>query len=149
MAQARGSDRRRHVRVDCEWTVTVSAFELMGAEKVFDATVRNVSMSGLLVEAAVVANLWEDKPLTIDLPGGVGVVDAVVRRFLGYGSEGSRTTRWGVEFTGLTRTQRAHLARLMFTEARLAQDVTPAPTADDRSAPRHVELAAAGIANAA
>lgn len=137
MNESRGFDRRQHFRLDCDWDATVSAVEQTGATTTFDATVRNVSMSGLLLEAAVVANLWADKPLTIDLPGGVGTVDAVVRRFLEYASDGSRTTRWGVEFTQLTMTQRAHLARLMFTEARLAQAAAPADSSgSDPRAPR-------------
>jgi hypothetical protein len=126
--------------------VTVASVEVNGTARHFDATVRNVSMGGLLLEAAVVANLWADKPLTIDLPGAVGAVEAVVRRFLAYGSEGSSTTRWGVEFTGLTLPQSAHLARAMFTEARRAR--CGAPAGDETPVPRSA-LHAAVVARTA
>jgi PilZ domain-containing protein len=147
MHDALGMNRRRHFRLDCDWTVTASGVELNGETRRFEATVRNVSMSGLLLEAAVVANLWGDKPLTIDLPGGVGAVEAIVRRFLEYGTDGSGTTRWGVEFTELTVTQRAHLARLMFTEARHADTAATtggAPRGD--AGPVHASAAHAAIA---
>lgn len=115
-------DRRRHVRVDCDWTVTAVGIELTGRETRFDATVRNMSTSGLLLETQIGANLAVDKPLRITLPGDVGAVEAVVRRFLEHGAGGMNTTRWGVEFTNLTITQRAHLSRLVFTQAKLARD---------------------------
>jgi c-di-GMP-binding flagellar brake protein YcgR len=115
-------NRRRHVRVDCEWPVTAVGIELTGRETRFEATVRNASTSGLFLEAEVAANLAVDKPLRVVLPGGVGEVEAIVRRFLEHGSDGSNTTRWGVEFTELTLAQRAYLARLIFTAAREAAD---------------------------
>jgi c-di-GMP-binding flagellar brake protein YcgR len=102
--------------------VTAVGVELTGRETHFDATVRNISTSGLFLQARVAANLAVDKPLRITLPGDVGVVEAVVRRFLEHGTDGTDTTRWGVEFTSLTITQRAHLARLVFTQAKLARD---------------------------
>jgi hypothetical protein len=107
---------RRHVRVDCDWPVTAVGIELTGRETRFQATVRNASTSGLFLEAQIAANLAIDKPLRIALPGDVGVVAAVVRRFLEHGTDGMNTTRWGVEFTSLTITQRANLARLVFTQ---------------------------------
>jgi c-di-GMP-binding flagellar brake protein YcgR len=112
-------NRRRHVRVDCDWPVTAVGIELTGRETAFDAIVRNISTSGLYLEARVSANLAVDKPLRITLPDPVGVVEAIVRRFL---EHGAGTTSWGVEFTSLTAGQRAHLSRLVFTAARLARD---------------------------
>jgi c-di-GMP-binding flagellar brake protein YcgR len=122
-------NRRRHVRVDCAWPVTAVGIELTGRETRFEATVLNVSTSGLFLEAQVAANLAVDKPLRVVLPGGVGEVEAIVRRFLEHGTDGSNTTRWGVEFTELTLAQRAHLARLIFTAAREAADAEDAQTA--------------------
>lgn len=119
-------NRRRHVRVECDWPVTAVGIELTGRETQFRGTVRNASTSGLFLEAEVAANLAVDKPLRIDLPGGVGEVEAVVRRFLEHGTDGSNTTRWGVEFTDLTLAQRAHLARLIYTAARQAADAEAA-----------------------
>jgi hypothetical protein len=50
-------------------------------------------------------------------------VPAVVRRFLEYGDEGRTTTRWGVEFTGLTLEVKAIWTRFLFSEAqRLGQE---------------------------
>jgi c-di-GMP-binding flagellar brake protein YcgR len=112
-------NRRRHVRVDCDWPVTAVGIELTGRETAFDATIRNISTSGLYLEARIGANLAVDKPLRIALPGDAGVVEAIVRRFLEHGVE---TTSWGVEFTTLTVTQRAHIARLVFAAARPARD---------------------------
>jgi hypothetical protein len=113
---------RRHVRVECDWQVTAVGVELTGRETPFTTTVRNASTSGLFLEAEITANLAVDKPLRITLPGGVGEVEAVVRRFLEHGTDGSSTTRWGVEFINLTITQRGHLSRLVFAQARLARD---------------------------
>lgn len=112
-------NRRRHVRVDCDWLVTAVGIELTGRETAFDATVRNISTSGLYLEAKIGANLAVDKPLRITLPGDVGVVEAIVRRFLAHGAD---TTSWGVEFANLTIAQRAHIARLVFVAARHARD---------------------------
>jgi len=112
-------NRRRHVRVDCDWPVTAVGIELTGRETAFEATVRNISTGGLYLEAKISANLAVDKPLRITLPGGVGVVEAIVRRFLEHGAE---TTSWGVEFINLTVAQRAHIAQLVFTAARQARD---------------------------
>jgi c-di-GMP-binding flagellar brake protein YcgR len=114
-------NRRRHVRVDCDWPVTAVGIELTGSETAFEATVRNISTSGLYLEARIGANLAVDKPLRIELPGDVGVVEAVVRRFLEHGEAGAGTTSWGVEFENLTVAQRAHISRLVFTAARLAR----------------------------
>jgi c-di-GMP-binding flagellar brake protein YcgR len=58
----------------------------------------------------------------IVLPGGVGEVEAVVRRFLEHDTAEFNTTRWGVEFSNLTVVQRAHIARLVFAAARQARD---------------------------
>jgi c-di-GMP-binding flagellar brake protein YcgR len=118
-APAATVNRRRHVRVDCDWPVTAVGIELTGRETAFDATVRNISTSGLYLEARVSANLAVDKPLRITLPDPVGVVEAIVRRFLEHSPE---TASWGVEFTNLTITQRAHMARLVFAAARHARD---------------------------
>jgi c-di-GMP-binding flagellar brake protein YcgR len=112
-------NRRRHVRVDCDWPVTAVGMELTGRETAFDATVRNISTSGLYLEAKITANLAVDKPLRITLPEPVGVVGAIVRRFL---THGAATTSWGVEFTTLTIMQRAEISRLVFTAARCARD---------------------------
>jgi hypothetical protein len=77
-------------------------------------------LSGVLIEAAVTANLWADKPLGIDLPGGVGLTNATVRRFLEYGEGGAHTSRWGVELADLTIHQRALWGRFVYTAARQA-----------------------------
>ena len=120
-ASAAGVNRRRHVRVDCDWPVTALGFELTGRETEFKGTVRNVSTGGLYLEAKVTANLAVDKPLRITLPDPVGVVEAVVRRFLEHDPGRGDVSRWGVEFTNLTVSQRAHISRLVFTAARLAR----------------------------
>ena len=78
----------------------------------------NVSLSGVLLEAAITANLWAEKPLTIELPGGVGTTRATVRRFVEYGQDATSTSRWGVELTGLTLHQRALWGRFVYTVAR-------------------------------
>jgi c-di-GMP-binding flagellar brake protein YcgR len=114
-------NRRRHVRVDGDWPVTAVGIELTGNETAFQATVRNISTSGLYLEATIRANLAVDKPLRVALPDPVGVVEAVVRRFLEHGAGGAATTTWGVEFVNLTLSQRAHISRLVFTAARLAR----------------------------
>jgi hypothetical protein len=111
-------NRRRHVRVDCDWSVTAVGIELTGRETTFEATVRNISTGGLYLEAKISANLAVDKPLRITLPDPVGVVEAIVRRFLEHNKAGTNTTSWGVEFINLTMTQRAHISRLVFTAAR-------------------------------
>jgi hypothetical protein len=113
-----GANRRRHVRVDCDWPVTAVGIELTGRETTFEATVRNISTGGLYLEAKISANLAVDKPLRITLPDPVGVVEAIVRRFLEHNKAGTNTTSWGVEFINLTMTQRAHISRLVFTAAR-------------------------------
>jgi c-di-GMP-binding flagellar brake protein YcgR len=118
-----GTERRRHFRIDGEWAIRVDAVEDTGAVTEFEGTAFNISMSGLMLEAAVNANLWVNKELTLDLPGGVGPVRAIVRRFLEYGDDGHKRTRWGVEFAGLSMEQRAHWARFIFSEAhRLGQE---------------------------
>ena len=58
----------------------------------------------------------------ITLPDPVGIVEAIVRRFLEHDKAGAGTTSWGVEFTNLTIAQRAHISRLVFTAARAARD---------------------------
>jgi hypothetical protein len=116
-----GVDQRRHVRVDCDWPVTAVGIELTGRETAFEATVRNISTSGLYLEAKISANLAVEKPLRITLPEPVGVVEAIVRRFLTHDKAGA--TSWGVEFTNLTVAQRAHLSRLVFITAGSAHDV--------------------------
>lgn len=121
MSAPDGRDRRRHVRVAGSWTVTASGIEHTGGVRRFEATMLDISVSGILLEAAITANLWADKPLTIDLPGSVGAVAATVHRFLEYGQQGSHTTRWGVELTGLTMVQRVQWARFVFTAARHAE----------------------------
>jgi hypothetical protein len=89
----------------------------------FEAVALNISMSGLLLETPVSANLWIDKELRVTLPGAVGPVDAIVRRFLAYGEGGHKRTRWGIEFAEMTVNQRAHWARFIFSEAhRLGQE---------------------------
>jgi c-di-GMP-binding flagellar brake protein YcgR len=115
-------DRRRHFRVGGEWPLRVTGIEETGATAEFDATARNISLSGMLLEAAVQANLWAGKPLTLDLPGGVGRVSSMVRRFLDYGAEGPDSTRWGVEFVEMTPTQRALWTRFVFTAARIERE---------------------------
>ena len=115
-------NRRRHVRVDCDWPVTAVGIELTGRETAFEATVRNISTSGLYLEAEISANLAVEKPLRITLPGDVGVVEAVVRRFLEHDTPATASNSWGVEFTSLTVAQRAHIARLVFAAARQAHD---------------------------
>jgi c-di-GMP-binding flagellar brake protein YcgR len=116
------TERRRHFRVEGEWTIRVDVAEATGAVTEFEGTALNISMSGLMLEAAVNANLWVDKELTLFLPG-VGPVAAVVRRFLAYGSDGHQRTRWGVEFVDLDVHQRGLWARFIFGEAhRLGQE---------------------------
>jgi hypothetical protein len=113
-----GRERRRHVRVDGRWPVLAHGVELTGAIHTFPAMILNVSLSGVLLEAAVAANLWADKPLGIDLPGGVGLTQASVRRFVEYGDDTHATSRWGVELTQLTMHQRVYWARFVYTAAR-------------------------------
>jgi hypothetical protein len=111
-------ERRRHVRVDGSWPVIAHGIEHNGAVHTFPAMIRNVSLSGVLLEAAVAANLWADKPLGIDLPGGVGLTQVTVRRFVEYGDDTNTTSRWGVELTQLTMQQRVFWARFVYTAAR-------------------------------
>jgi PilZ domain len=100
----------------------VDGVEHSGGVSHFDAAALNISMSGLLLEAAVDANLWVDKQLVLHLPGDVGPVVARVRRFLDYGEGGHTRTRWGIEFADLSVEQRGLWARFIFTEAhRLGQ----------------------------
>ena len=113
-----GPDRRRHFRVEGEWQVRVAAVEETGAVSEFEARVLNISMSGVLLETAVRANLWVGKALSISFPAAGTPVPAVVRRFLDYGDEGRTTTRWGVEFTALTLEVKATWTRFLFSEAR-------------------------------
>jgi PilZ domain len=118
-----GAERRRHFRVEGEWPIRVDAVEHSGAVTHFDAIALNISMSGVLLEAAVDANLWVDKQLVLHLPGEVGPIAAHVRRFIEYGEGGHTRTRWGIEFADLTVEQRARWARHIFTEAhRLGQE---------------------------
>lgn len=72
----------------------------------FDGIARNISMSGVVLEASVDANLWVDKQLVLHLPGGTGPVAAHVRRFLDYAEGGRKHTRWGIEFAELSVVQR-------------------------------------------
>lgn len=95
----------------------MAAEEDTGSVSEFDAAALDLSMGGLLLETAVTANLWVDKPLTLTLPGGVGRVAATVRRFLGYADDRHRTTRWGIELAVLTAQQRGLWARFLFSEA--------------------------------
>lgn len=117
-----GAERRRHFRVEGEWPIEVDAVEHSGAVSHFEGTALNISMSGLMLEADVDANLWVDKRLVLHLPGGAGPVPAHVRRFLEYGEEGHKRTRWGIEFGELSVEQRGRWARFLFGEAhRLGQ----------------------------
>jgi PilZ domain len=148
MNDPRGIERRRHVRVDGAWPVTVHAVEHSGAERSFPATMLNVSLGGILLEAAITANLWADRPLGIELPGGVGLTHATVRRFVEYGEAEAQTSRWGVELTGLTIVQRALWGRFVYTAARatghaLADLVVRVAAAPGASSPRAGALAAA------
>lgn len=118
MNSSAGRERRRHVRVDGNWAVLAHGVEHNGAIHTFPAMILNVSLSGLLLEAAVAANLWADKLLGIDLPGGVGLTEATVRRFVEYGEDTRATSRWGVELTQLTIQQRVFWARFVYTAAR-------------------------------
>jgi hypothetical protein len=111
-------DRRRHFRVEGEWDVRVAALEQTGAVSEFDARALNISMSGVLLETLVKANLWVEKPMSITFPGAGTPVPAVVRRFLDYGDEGRTTTRWGVTFTDLTLEVKATWTRFLYSEAR-------------------------------
>jgi c-di-GMP-binding flagellar brake protein YcgR len=113
-----GPDRRRHFRVQGEWNVRVAAVEQTGAGSEFEATALNISMGGVLLETAVQANLWVDKPMSITFPVAGTPVPAVVRRFLDYGDEGRTTTRWGVAFTDLGVEVKAMWTRFLFSEAR-------------------------------
>jgi hypothetical protein len=113
-----GTERRRHFRVDGEWAVRVAAVEMTGAVSEFDARALNISMSGVLLETAVHANLWVEKPLEVAFPRADGPVPATVRRFLAYGDDRQTTTRWGVEFAALTVAERAMWTRFLFSEAR-------------------------------
>jgi hypothetical protein len=117
-----GTERRRHFRVDGEWPIPVDAADDGGVVTEFMGKALNISMSGIMLEAAVKANLWVDKELTVVLPG-IGPVKAVVRRFLEYGADGRKLTRWGIEFADLDVHQRGLWARFIFTEAnRLGQE---------------------------
>ncbi|HEY2788589.1 MAG TPA: PilZ domain-containing protein [Gaiellales bacterium] len=118
-----GSERRRHFRVEGEWPILVDAVEHDGAVTASEGNALNISMSGIMLEAAVKANLWVDKELTLNLPGGVGPVRSHVRRFLEYAADGHKRTRWGIEFAELDVHQRGLWARFIFTEAhRLGQE---------------------------
>jgi hypothetical protein len=117
-----GTERRRHFRVDGEWPIPVEAADQAGVVTEFIGTALNISMSGIMLEVAVKANLAVDKELTVVLPG-IGPVKAVVRRFLDYAADGHKRTRWGVEFGDLDVLQRGLWARFIFTEAhRLGQE---------------------------
>jgi hypothetical protein len=117
-----GTERRRHFRVEGEWPIPVDSVDDLGTATRFEGTALNISMSGIMLEAAVNANLWVDKQLTLILPG-VGPVTAVVRRFLEYAADGHKRTRWGIEFAGLDVQQRGLWARFIFSEAhRLGQE---------------------------
>jgi hypothetical protein len=118
MSSPHGSERRKHVRVDGNWPVTAHAVEHTGEVRTFAATMLNVSLGGIRIEAAVTANLWADRPLTIDLPGDVGAATVTVRRFVEYGQGGATTSRWGVELTDLTIHQRVLWGRFVYTAAR-------------------------------
>jgi c-di-GMP-binding flagellar brake protein YcgR len=123
-----GPDRRRHVRVEGAWDVRVAAVEETGAVTEFAARALNISMSGVLLETAVTANLWVGKAVAITFPGAGTPAPALVRRFLEYGDDGRTTTRWGVEFTDLTLEVKATWTRFLFSEARrLGQDARPPP----------------------
>ena len=113
-----GSERRRHYRVEGEWPVRVAAVEHTGSVSEFDATARNISMGGVLLETAVNANLWVDKALKLAFPGAAAPIPATVRRFLAYGDDRKTTTRWGTEFVDLTIQERAMWTRFLFTEIR-------------------------------
>jgi c-di-GMP-binding flagellar brake protein YcgR len=113
-----GPDRRRHFRVEGEWSVRVAAVEQTGAISEFEARALNISMGGVLLETVVQANLWVDKAMSLTFPAAATPVPAVVRRFLDYGDEGRTTTRWGVEFTDLTLEVKATWTRFLFSEAR-------------------------------
>ena len=122
-AANRGTERRRHFRVEGEWPIRVDAVEHDGTVSQFEGNALNISMSGIMLEAAVKANLWVDKELILILPGGVGPVRSYVRRFLEYAADGHKRTRWGIEFTELDVHQRGLWARFIFTEAhRLGQE---------------------------
>lgn len=102
--------------------IRIDAVDATGGVTEFEGTALNISMSGLMLEAAVNANLWVDKELTLLLPGA-GPVAAVVRRFLEYAADGHKRTRWGIEFKDLDVRQRGLWARFIFTEAhRLGQE---------------------------
>jgi len=113
-----GPDRRRHFRVEGDWSVRIAAVEQTGAVTEYDARALNISMGGTLLETALQANLWVDKTMSITFPNAGTPVPAVVRRFLDYGDEGRTTTRWGIEFTGLTLEVKATWTRFLFSEAR-------------------------------
>jgi hypothetical protein len=118
-----GTERRRHFRVEGEWPIRVDAIEHDGTVTEFEGKALNISMSGIMLEAAVQANLWVDKELILILPGGAGSVKSYVRRFLEYASDGHKRTRWGIEFGELDVHQRGLWARFIFTEAhRLGQE---------------------------
>jgi PilZ domain len=119
MNSIQGRERRRHVRVDGSWPVVVHGIEPTGATYTFAATMLNISVSGILLEGAVTANLWADKPLTIELPGGVGTASAIVRRFVEYGDAPVQMfSRWGVELVDLTIHQRVLWSRFVYTAAK-------------------------------
>ncbi len=118
-----GTERRRHFRVEGAWSIRVEAVEHDGTVTESEGKALNISMSGIMLEAAVKANLWVDKELVLILPGGVGPVRSYVRRFLEYAADGHKRTRWGIEFDELDVTQRGLWARFIFTEAhRLGQE---------------------------
>jgi hypothetical protein len=128
-----GAERRRHFRVEGEWTISVDAVEHSGAVTHFQGSALNISMSGLLLEADVDANLWVDKQLVLHLPGEAGPIVGQVRRFLDYGEGGHKRTRWGIEFADLSIEQRGKWARFIFSEAnRLGQAAAHKAFADQR-----------------
>jgi PilZ domain len=113
-----GRERRRHFRVEGDWPVRVAAVEMTGGISEFDARALNISIGGLLLETDVGSNLWVEKVVQVGFSGAGGAVAATVRRFLDYGDERRKTTRWGVELAELSVPERAMWTRFLFSEAR-------------------------------
>ena len=60
-------DRRRHFRVEGEWSVRVAAVEQTGAISEFEARALNISLGGVLLETVVQAKMWVDKAMSLQL----------------------------------------------------------------------------------
>jgi PilZ domain len=113
-----GRERRRHFRVVGEWQVRVVAGGPSPAVPEFAARVLNISLSGVLLETDVPAELGMEHAVRVEFPHAGGAVPGRVRRFLSYGREGTQVTRAAIELDELSSPERAMWTRFLFGEAR-------------------------------